>query len=1470
MIQFYKIENEDFQHNGDHILFPTKCELDINLNGSWILDIEVPINYEVAEDWNSGAIVSAPTPYGTQLFRLENIDKTDYYLTGSAYPVFLDAGNEVFLEDVRPTGKTGQEALNIMLSGSKFAAESNITTANTAYYVRKNFLEALSGDDDQAFLNRWGGEVLYDNFKIKVYDRVGGDYGFRAEFGKNINGISIKIDNSELITRIYPIAYNGVMLSTDKKYIDSPRIGNYPVVYTSLQKFESLKLEADAQSSEEGYTQEELNLTLRKEVQKLFDSGVDIPKMTVEIDIISLSETPEYKEFKFSEDVKLGDTVTCTYDPYNLEFQARTIRVLYDCILERNLSITIGSYKYDYFTQLDKDHNKIESTIRPDGTLMAEKVQGILNGIYTQLRLQSTVAEKVEGRVFIVEDTDPGSDLYGCMVWGTQGLQIAVQRTADGRDWDFTTAITAKGIVADAIITGILSDKSGRNYWNLDTGEFRLSGDAFKVDGQTVQDYVDGKIDDKLAQIRTLTMQLSNEFQGIATDSEGSNGDYTECYTDVKVFIGTTDITNSEAVEYDISPSIGITGSWNDVLKRYKVDYLATDNGYVEIVAFYANLAISKRFSISKTKQGSTGLPGQDGVDGKQLYTWLKYADTPTSGMSDDPAGKKYIGLAYNKETPVESSNYSDYQWSLVKGTDGVPGQDGVDGKTMYTWIKYATSASGANMSEFPDGKTFIGIAYNKETATESSDPKVYTWALIKGEDGVDGKDGVAGKDGADGKTTYFHVKYSSVSNPTTSSQMTETPAEYIGTYVDFTQADSSDPTKYTWTKFMGEDGVDGKDGIPGKNGADGKTSYLHIKYSDDGGITFTSNNGETPGKYIGQYVDFMQVDSTDVNSYTWSLAKGADGRSYMLQADTLVIKQGADDVYSPKSVTFTAFYRDGTSAERTNYSGRFIVSETTDGTNYVQKYKSSSNEHSHIHTPTSNNVKNIRCILYAAGGTTQTLDMQGVAIVRDVDNLTQSEVFNILTNNGKLQGIFMKDGQLYINGTYIAVSDWSELSKTLSGFKLSTKRIYGQSEDYCNGMSTGVDNIYAFWAGETNEKLGSGNTDAPYKVSRNGTVWAKRLYAGNVFDFYDDTATWKGDLLNIFREDGTLKIKQNHHTNGKTILMLDQAGGEAQLVFNYAGSPHGTVYFYSGYNSSTYVGMYHKERNNGAGGVIWRYHTDGKFHIDASTVANAIECTTLTQTSTEKAKKDIRVTNPDEALQIIKNSRVFNYTLKGFEDLGEQTGLIIERDCPEEIVTPDGTAINLYSYVSIVCNALKALSKQVDFCTNKIDILSKMRKDRGGYSMYGIIKSTIESRNFVVSDIKNKVDTLWIEGVLTSEQREELIQLISEYANPDTQAPELESLIAIVLQEIETIKDRIEKLEGGNETGTEQPNIIPEWKAWDGVSSEYQPGAVVTHNGKYYQNALDIQNTWEPGGEGIDERFWKEITKEEAEKTNK
>lgn len=148
----------------------------------------------------------------------------------------------------------------------------------------------------------------------------------------------------------------------------------------------------------------------------------------------------------------------------------------------------------------------------------------------------------------------------------------------------------------------------------------------------------------------------------------------------------------------------------------------------------------------------------------------------------------------------------------------------------------------------------------------------------LRGLQGETGEQGIPGTPGKDGKTTYFHIKYSSEANPTTAAQMTETPNTYIGTYVDFLPNDSTDPNVYTWSRFEGLQGKDGTNGIPGKNGADGRTSYLHIKYSNDGGKTLTANDGETPGSWIGQYTDYEQKDSTNVTKYTWSKIKGEQG----------------------------------------------------------------------------------------------------------------------------------------------------------------------------------------------------------------------------------------------------------------------------------------------------------------------------------------------------------------------------------------------------------------------------------------------------------------------------------------------------------------------------------------------------------------------------------------------------------------
>lgn len=173
--------------------------------------------------------------------------------------------------------------------------------------------------------------------------------------------------------------------------------------------------------------------------------------------------------------------------------------------------------------------------------------------------------------------------------------------------------------------------------------------------------------------------------------------------------------------------------------------------------------------------RGPQGVPGPAGADGKILYTWIKYADSITGGgISNDPDGKDYIGFAYNKDTAIESNNPSDYTWSKITGADGVPGEPGADGKTYYTWIKYADSmptSSSSTIYDIPNDNTkYIGIAINKETATESTDAMLYTWSLFRGEDGTNGTNG------KDGKIVYPAGIY----DATVTYTATDTKAPYV------------------------------------------------------------------------------------------------------------------------------------------------------------------------------------------------------------------------------------------------------------------------------------------------------------------------------------------------------------------------------------------------------------------------------------------------------------------------------------------------------------------------------------------------------------------------------------------------------------------------------------------------------------------------------------------------------------------
>lgn len=486
MIQIYRPENTGYEENGDMTLFPTTATVHAVLNGEWEATLEHPIDEDgrwkyIIED----TVVKMPSFNGDQLFRVKRKEKSDDGITAEMQPIFMDAKDDCFLTDVRPTEKTGQQALDMMTEpNKKYSARSNITNISTAYYQTKNLIEAISAEDENSFINRWGGEVIYDNYTIVINDRAGDDYGYEVLYGKNIpeNGISEEIETRDIVTRIVPKAYNGNMIEGDAPWIDSPEIEKYPTIRYGVMEFEDVKMREDAQEDDEEDgitvcdTQEQLEEALKKKCEEQFEAGVDKPTVTLSVDIVMLEGTDLYKDFEDLTKVSLGDTVHCRHSKLNIATDARVIELEWDCLEKRVDSVVVGEFQYNYIDDATSMMNRVESAIRPDGSVIGQQVKGVLNAINTQLRYQKNVAQTQDVRAILFEDTNPDSPLYGAMCLGTQGFQIADKRTEDGRDWDWSTAFTAKGGYADVLIAGILSDKTGKNFWNLDTGEMQISG----------------------------------------------------------------------------------------------------------------------------------------------------------------------------------------------------------------------------------------------------------------------------------------------------------------------------------------------------------------------------------------------------------------------------------------------------------------------------------------------------------------------------------------------------------------------------------------------------------------------------------------------------------------------------------------------------------------------------------------------------------------------------------------------------------------------------------------------------------------------------------------------------------------------------------------------------------------------------------------------------------------------------------
>lgn len=433
-----------------------------------------------------------------------------------------------------------------------------------------------------------------------------------------------------------------------------------------------------------------------------------------------------------------------------------------------------------------------------------------------------------------------------------------------------------------SMLTDYTTDRYAVKIWSYDTKDkntlyskalAKLKTLCVPKAEYTVEGYVDAQIGDTVtiedtAFHPTLYLKARVTEQVISLTNKKNNKTTFDNFSELKSEVSETTTKQIEKLM--------------DALKPYQCSVVSSDG------------------TMFKNGEGTTALTakvidgGKDITDNLKI-TWLKEGTkiseekSVTVKASDVSGTATYVlevrdqGDALRGTCEVTISNVND-------GSDGEAGAQGPQGEKGETGAQGPQGEKGDTGEQGPQGEQGLqGERGPRGPQGEQGPQGLQGLQGLQGEQGIPGPtgetgatgatgpQGPAGKDGTNGKTSYFHIKYSPVENPT-SSQMSEVPNTYIGTYVDYTEPDSTDPSKYTWYRFKGLQGEQGTQGIPGTNGADGKTSYLHIKYSNDGGKTFTSNSGETAGDYIGQCTDFNRADPTTVGAYTWSKIKGETG----------------------------------------------------------------------------------------------------------------------------------------------------------------------------------------------------------------------------------------------------------------------------------------------------------------------------------------------------------------------------------------------------------------------------------------------------------------------------------------------------------------------------------------------------------------------------------------------------------------
>jgi phage minor structural protein len=457
---------------------PISAVIRQEINGEYSCDVEIALSDNLAEYFDIDAIVYLDDANGTvQQFRLERPTKTLDSLRAFGWHISQDLAHDMILNDAWIT-QTGSAVLPDLLqsgiSETRFTGTSDITTENSLRIVRSSVLNALIGDQDNSFINRFGGEIERDNFTVNMLSRLGAERGYRIAYKKNLTGIEIIDDASTIVNRIVPTFLNAsdAAVLLPETYIDSVRIGDTAIPHVRSIHYGDIKVGEEVDGVVPYPTLASAYSEVRDRVAAMYDAGIDRPALTVDVQFVQLRNTLEYADFAMLETVLLGDTIRADYEDYTVT--NRVVAYEWDAVLKRYNKIILGTVRpsvdamtASIATQVAESvdinvRERLVSSIVSELVKINEHINGSMGyysttvtnadgSIYTYLHDEETL----EASLYISYVPEPGSYVWTDTGWNSGNPSWNYGYTQDGNA--VFRLLSTVGINADWINAGSIN-----------------------------------------------------------------------------------------------------------------------------------------------------------------------------------------------------------------------------------------------------------------------------------------------------------------------------------------------------------------------------------------------------------------------------------------------------------------------------------------------------------------------------------------------------------------------------------------------------------------------------------------------------------------------------------------------------------------------------------------------------------------------------------------------------------------------------------------------------------------------------------------------------------------------------------------------------------------------------------------------------------------------------------------------------